>query len=89
VIARRFRRKKSLRDKTYKPKAGDIIFLSNFQNEEIGHIGIVIGIDEEMVYSVEGNTIDPTGIFKPEDGGAVAIRGRKFDDRSIVSYGEI
>jgi hypothetical protein len=89
VLARRIKRKGLLRDKTYKPKPGDIIFLSNFNDKEIGHVGIVIGTDEEMVYSIEGNTIDPSGVFKREDGGAVSLRGRKFDDLAIVSYGEI
>ena len=89
VMARRFRRKKRLRDRSYRPKAGDVIFLSNFQNEEIGHVGIVTGTDETMVYSVEGNTIDPSGVFEREDGGAVAMRGREFSDPAIVCYGEI
>jgi hypothetical protein len=89
VLARRFRRKKRLRDRSYRPKAGDIIFLSNFQNQVIGHVGIVTGTDEKMVYSIEGNTIDPSGVFKREDGGAVAIRGREYNDPAIVCYGEI
>lgn len=89
VLARRLRRKKRLRDRSYRPKAGDIIFLSNYQNEVIGHVGIVVSRDEKMVYSVEGNTIDPSGVFKREDGGAVAIRGREFRDPAIVCYGEI
>lgn len=89
VLARRFRRRKMLRDKTYHPKAGDIIFLSNFNNEEIGHVGIVVETDEKMVYSVEGNTIDPSGVFEREDGGAVALRGREFSNPAIVCYGEV
>ena len=89
VLARRLRRRKMLRDKTYRPKAGDIIFLSNFNNEEIGHVGIVVDTDEKMVYSVEGNTIDPSGVFEREDGGAVALRGREFSNPAIVCYGEI
>lgn len=89
VLARRLRRRKLLRDRSYRPKAGDIIFLSNFQNEVIGHVGIVVGTDEEMVYSVEGNTIDPSGVFIGDDGGAVALRGRDFHDPAIVCYGEI
>ena len=89
VLARRFRRKKRLRGKEYRPKKGDIIFLSNFQNEEIGHVGIVTGTDEKMVYSIEGNTIDPSGVFEKADGGAVALRGRVFDDPAIVCYGEM
>ena len=89
VMARRFRRKKRLRDRSYRPRAGDIIFLSNFQNQEIGHVGIVVDRDERMVYSVEGNTIDPSGVFLREEGGAVALRGREFSDPAIVCYGEI
>ena len=89
VMARRFRRKKRLRDRNYRPRAGDIIFLSNFQNQEIGHVGIVVDRDERMVYSVEGNTIDPSGVFFREEGGAVALRGREFSDPAIVCYGEI
>ena len=89
VMARRFRRKKLLRDKGYTPKAGDIIFLSNFGDQRIGHVGIVVGTDGNMVYSVEGNTVDTSGVFKREDGGAVALRGRLFDDPAIVCYGEI
>ena len=89
VMARRFKRRRRLRDKSYRPKEGDIIFLSNFGNQEIGHVGIVVGMDAQMVYSVEGNTIDTSGVFRREDGGAVALRGRLFDDMAIVCYGEI
>jgi hypothetical protein len=89
VLFRRLRKKGRIHGKNWLPRPGDIIFLSNFGNGKIGHVGIVVRTDEKMVYSVEGNTVDPSGVFRREDGGAVALRERVFDDPAIVCYGEI
>ena len=41
------------------------------------------------VYSIEGNTVDPSGVFPENQGGAVARRERDKDDPCIVGYASI
>jgi hypothetical protein len=89
VLARRMKRRRRWRDKTYTPKPGDVIFLSNRDNDHISHVGLVTGVSGGTVRSVEGNTVDPGGTFEREQGGAVALRERKTDDPGIVGYGII
>ena len=40
----------------YNPKEGDIIFFSWTGNSSLDHVGIVLGYDNEYVYTIEGNT---------------------------------
>lgn len=89
VLARRMKRRRLMRDRLHVPKPGDIIFLSNHDNDFISHVGLVIDVSDGTVFSVEGNTVDPSGTFEEEQGGAVALRERKADDPAIVGYGEI
>lgn len=89
VLARRMKRRRRWRDKTHTPKPGDVIFLSNRDNDHISHVGLVTGVSGGTVRSVEGNTVDPGGTFEREQGGAVALRERKTDDPGIVGYGII
>lgn len=88
VLARRMRRKGWWRDATYTPEVGDIIFLAN-NGERIDHCGIVTEIDAETVTSIDGNTVDPSGVFTEEEGGAVALRKRQLNDPRIIGYGRI
>lgn len=85
VLMRRFKRRGRLTDT---PKAGDIIFLTNGDGL-VSHCGIVVCVEDDAVITVEGNTIDPTGVFKRHEGGAVAQRVRKLTDPAIICYGGV
>lgn len=89
VLQRRMQRKKYWRDKSYAPLYGDLIFLSNQGTAQVDHCGIVLYTVYGIVVSVEGNTVDPSGFFLPEDGGAVAMRVRQITDPKIVGYASI
>lgn len=88
VLARRMKRKKCLMKKDYHPNSGDIIFLHNGDGR-ISHCGIVVGTDDSKVISIEGNTIDTSGVFDKTVGGAVAVRERQLDSPAIVGYGMV
>lgn len=88
VLARRMKRKKRLMGREYRPHPGDLIFLHNGDGR-ISHCGIVERVEGDTVVSVEGNTVDPTGTFPKDRGGAVAVRRRRLTDASIVSYGRM
>jgi hypothetical protein len=85
VLYRRFKRKGKLTDK---PKVGDIIFLTNGSGK-VDHCGIVVGVDGAEVITIEGNTVDPSGVFEKHEGGAVAQRVRELTDPKIICYGEV
>ena len=46
------------KEKTHIPKAGDIIFFDWEQDEKVNHVGIVVSVENDKVYTVEGNSID-------------------------------
>lgn len=85
VLYRRLRRKGKL---TNEPKAGDVIFLTNGSGN-VEHCGIVVCVDSDSVITIEGNTVDPNGVFKEYEGGAVAQKVRKLTDSKIICYGEV
>lgn len=86
LLARRLILRGRWRKRKYVPKRGDLIFTRNNREEIVGHCGIVLSADDDIVISIEGNTIDASGTFLPEEGGAVAIRTRKRVDWHIVGY---
>lgn len=86
VLARRFRRTKRLRGRDHDPAPGDIQFCHNGDGK-IGHCGVVLAVAGRYVYSIEGNTHDPSGTIEHGLGGAVAVRRRRLDDKAIVAYG--
>jgi hypothetical protein len=88
TLARRIERKGMIRNKDYIPKANDLVFLHNGDGK-ISHVGIVEGVDDDILISIEGNTVDPSGHFPKDYGGAVAQRRRKLTDDAIVCYAEI
>ena len=65
------------------PAEGDQIFF--VQNGTICHTGLVTGVDEAYVYTVEGNTSDATGIVA--NGGCVARKRYLRSDPGIAGYG--
>lgn len=89
VLARRMRRRGLWRGPDYVPRPGDIIFCSNAATGRIGHCGIVEAVNGPVVVSIDGNTVDPSGRFKPEEGGAVARRAREMTDPVIAGYGAV
>lgn len=46
------------RDNDYNPKAGDIIFFDWEKDEKVNHVGIVVSVDKDKIYTVEGNSIN-------------------------------
>jgi len=89
LLARRLILRGRWRKRKYTPKRGDLIFTRNNKQEIIGHCGIVLSADKDTVVSIEGNTIDTSGVFLPEEGGAVAIRIRNRKDWHIVGYAKM
>ena len=85
VLWRRMKRKGLLRSV---PRPGDVVFLTNGSGM-VEHCGIVVCVDGDTVITVEGNTVDPSGIFREHEGGAVAQRVRKWNDPAIVCYGGV
>lgn len=89
VLARRMRRKKLWRpQQEYSPKPGDLIFFK-CTKERIDHVGIVESAEQSSVTVIAGNTIDPSGHFKPDQGGAVARMTYSKTDPRIAGYAAI
>lgn len=86
TLVRRVIRHLRWRRRSYCPRYGDLIFLRNNTNEIVGHVGIVLDVRDQIVRSIEGNTVDYSGIFMPQQGGAVSIRERHKQDPHIVGY---
>lgn len=65
------------------PQEGDQIF---FRREgRVCHTGLVTGVKDGRVYTVEGNTSDAEGIVA--NGGCVAQKSYALDDPGIAGYG--
>lgn len=89
VLARRMRRRGLWRGREYRAKPGDIIFCTGRVDNRISHCGIVEQTDGDLVITIEGNTVDPSGTFPKDRGGAVARRTRTMNDPRIVGYAEM
>ena len=50
-----FKKKKEFKDRTYTPSKADIIFINWDKKTNPQHVGIVINVDKNKVYTVEGN----------------------------------
>lgn len=86
VLMRRMKRKKLWRGREYVPQRNDLVFLGN---GKVSHVGIVVEVTDEGILAIDGNTVDPTGFFAAEDGGAVDYRMRSRDDYRIIGYAAI
>lgn len=66
------------------PQAGDQIF---FRDEKgtVCHTGLVVDVDSDRVYTVEGNTSDTEGIIA--NGGCVSRKSYAIDFSGIAGYG--
>ena len=87
VLARRMKRKGLWRTASYDPQEGDLVFFAYKGN--IYHVGIVQDTDDDSISVLSGNTVDPTGVFGPNEGGAVAVRVYDREDDRIEGYGAI
>lgn len=65
------------------PQEGDQIFFQN--NGSICHTGLVTGVDDRFVYTVEGNTSDEAGIVA--NGGCVRRKKYPLTYPGIAGYG--
>ena len=85
-LARAMRRRKLWRDNTYRPNAGDIVFIAN-RGKRIDHCGIVAEVNDDGFTCIDGNTVDPYHRIDSYEGGAVAEREHSFKDSRIIGYG--
>jgi hypothetical protein len=68
----------------FSPVVGDQIFFKN-PNGSITHTGLVTKVDNEFVYTVEGNTSTGEGVIP--NGGGVCEKKYNLSDECIVGYG--
>ena len=66
------------------PEIGDIIYFKN--SVRICHVGMVYNVDNDYVYTVEGNTSSKNNTVVPNGGGVFAKRYLKTNS-SIAGYG--
>lgn len=73
----------------YKPELGDLVFFKNVDDSSIkvssSHVGLVLFVDGEKVYTVEGNTNSALGAEGDFD--CVAVKSYPLDSKYIVGYG--
>lgn len=62
----------------YIPKCGDLIFFRNADSTNVTHIGFVLGVKDNKVYTVEGNANDH-----------VTTRSHTLNDSYIQGYGKV
>lgn len=70
---------------TDNPQPGDQIFFWNSSKTAPGHTGIVVDVDEQYVYTVEGNTSGTAGVV--ENGGGVFNKRYNLKYHRICGYG--
>ena len=67
------------------PHVGDQIFFTNNGGKTSCHTGIVIGVDNKKVYTIEGNTSSSTGVV--DNGGSVQEKSYSLSYSCIYGYG--
>ncbi len=70
---------------SYVPRSGDLIFFSSNGGASSGHIGIVVYVSGNTVYTVEGNT--SSNIPLETDGGGVYFKNYSLSSSYIYGYG--
>lgn len=74
-------------DPEYTPAAGDLIFFTDNPFKTASHIGIVLYIENDTVYTIEGNTRAQDGL--DIDGDGVYIKGYSLFDTKITGYADM
>lgn len=74
-------------DPEYIPSAGDLIFFTDNPYKTASHIGIVLYIENNTVYTVEGNTRAQDGL--ETDGDGVYIKAYSLLDTKITGYADM
>lgn len=59
-----YKNKNQWKDRNYTPKAGDLIFFDWESDGDPDHVGIVEKVDDNYVYTIEGNSSDECKIKK-------------------------
>lgn len=68
---------------TREPEVGDLIFFKN--STRINHVGLVVAVDSNKVYTVEGNTSNKAGVVP--NGGCVAKKCYQLTYTKIAGFG--
>lgn len=69
----------------HEPKKGDQIFFAKSDGKTPAHTGLVIDVDDDYVYTVEGNTSSEAGVVA--NGGACAKKWYRRNYYRILGYG--
>ena len=67
------------------PEPGDQVFFWSSDMSKISHTGLVVGVDDGRVYTIEGNTSDGTSVVA--NGGAVCRKSYPLEYKRIAGYG--
>ena len=67
------------------PKPGDQVFFYNADGTRVCHTGLVYGVDDTYVYTVEGNTSPQNGVV--DNGGEVCKKQYLLTDPRLAGYG--
>ncbi len=70
---------------TSNPKPGDQIFFTKDNGSSSNHTGLVVAVDNERVYTIEGNTSATEGVVA--NGGCVASKSYSLWYSPIMGYG--
>lgn len=74
-------------DPEYTPSAGDLIFFTDNPYKTASHIGIVLYIENDIVYTIEGNTRAQDGL--ETDGDGVYIKSYSLFDTKITGFADM
>lgn len=69
----------------HEPKKGDQIFFSKSNGVDPAHTGLVVDVDDDYVYTAEGNTSSESGVVA--NGGACAKKYYRRNYYRILGYG--
>lgn len=67
------------------PKPGDQIFFWNSEKNSVAHTGLVVAVDEQYVYTIEGNTSGASDVIA--NGGGVCRKKYALSYARIYGYG--
>lgn len=67
------------------PQKGDQVFFYSSDGSSVSHTGLVYDVDDDYVYTVEGNTSSESGVVA--NGGAVAKKRYKLGYSRLAGFG--